>query len=116
MLRSAPFRSRPICRIVNSVLFQPAAAISGSSGVATAPSAKTTVLLRKLPHNVTETSLKASLETVPLRKVELQPGFTIHLKNPAAATKLARILQDKFQCKVKSRNDKEIYNHMHTQS
>ncbi len=52
------------------------------------PSTKTTVLLTGLPDSITISSLQNSLKDVPnARKVELQPGCSIHyLEHEQAAT------------------------------
>jgi hypothetical protein len=103
MLRYTALRGRLTCQTLSSPLFKPTAAISGSSGgggVITAPSNTTTVLIKKVPYSVTETSLRNALTAVPLRKLELQPGFVVHMTNPAAASQFSKYVNESFQCKV----------------
>ena len=53
----------------------------GLKFVAQLPSETTTVLLRRLPLSATQESLKAAVESVNSRKVEIEPGFVVVL-NP----------------------------------
>jgi len=53
--------------------------------VPTGPSTTTTILLRELGVAVTEPALKEALKDVKHRKIELEPGCTIHVASAAAA-------------------------------
>lgn len=63
---------------------------------ATVPSPTTTVLLRDIPSSATETSLRASLQGINFRKVEMEPGCAIHLATEAEANYASSILQKKY--------------------
>lgn len=52
----------------------------------TGPSEKTTILLKHLSPTITESVLKDALKDVKIRKVEMQPGFSMHVLNEAHAS------------------------------
>ena len=66
------------------------------------PSPTTTVLLRNLAPNTTESSLKTAINGVSCRKVEIEPGCSIHTMNEAAASYIASVItsQESFMNKV----------------
>ena len=49
------------------------------------PSVKTSLLLRCLPPSATLADITESLKDISCRKVELEPGCTLHLKSHAEA-------------------------------
>jgi hypothetical protein len=68
--------------------------------VGTESSEKTKVLLKKLPWTTTQTSLAASIQNPNIRKIELQPGFILHAKNPAIAEFVSAAIKEQLQCEV----------------
>ena len=64
------------------------------------PSTKTTVILNKLPSSVTQSSLINAFEGLDYRKVELQPGFALHVTNEPTAEKIISILNQKYNSEV----------------
>ena len=60
------------------------------------PSTKTTVILRNLNPSTTEASLKAAISEVSCRKVEMEPGCAIHVRNEAEATYISTLVKSKF--------------------
>ena len=60
------------------------------------PSTKTTVILRNLDPSTTEASLKAALTEITCRKVEMEPGCSIHVRNEAEATYISNLVKTKF--------------------
>ena len=60
------------------------------------PSTTTTLILKNLSAATTETSLKAAIGAIPTRKIELEPGCSIHVVNEAEATYVSSILASKY--------------------
>lgn len=62
------------------------------------PSTTTTVIIKSLSASATETSLKAALADVVTntRKVEMEPGCSIHVINEAQASYVSSIMASKF--------------------
>ena len=67
------------------------------SHIAVEPSATTTVILKNLSPLTTETSLKAALVDIKCRKVEMEPGCSIHVRNEAEANYVSSLVASKFQ-------------------
>jgi hypothetical protein len=63
---------------------------------ATGPSPTTTVLLQNVPSSATETSLRAALQGISFRKIEMEPGCALHLGNEAEAIYASSILHKKY--------------------
>ena len=79
--------------------------ISNSSDLtqlhASVPTKKTTVILRKVPSSVSQSTLREALETVSnCRKVELEPGCVLHFSNEVAAERTISQIKGNFQCDV----------------
>lgn len=72
-----------------------------SDVVTSGPSLKTSVLLRRLPLTLTEDQLKVKLQDVNVRKIELEPGCSIHVTNEAAAVSVSSFVTSEFNCQVK---------------
>lgn len=67
------------------------------------PTNKTTVILRKIPSHVTQSSLQSALREIETcRKVELEPGCVIHFSNEASAERTSTLLKSKLNCEVYS--------------
>lgn len=60
------------------------------------PSTTTTVILKNLSPLLTETSLKAAIAEINCRKVEMEPGCAIHVKNEAEANYVSSLVASKF--------------------
>lgn len=66
------------------------------SHIATEPSTTTTVILKNLSPSLTETSLKAAIAEINCRKIEMEPGCSIHVKNEAEANYVQSLVSSKF--------------------
>ena len=68
------------------------------------PSTTTTLILKNLSAATTETSLKAAIGAIPTRKIELEPGCSVHVVNEAEATYVGSILASKYNydCRIGS--------------
>lgn len=66
------------------------------SSVAGEPSTTTTVVLKNISPTTTETSLKAGLSEINFRKVEIEPGCSIHVRNEAEAMHISSSIASKF--------------------
>ena len=64
--------------------------------VAGEPSLTTTVVLKNISPSTTETSLKAGLSEINFRKVEIEPGCSIHVRNEAEAMHVSSSIASKF--------------------
>jgi small subunit ribosomal protein S5 len=65
----------------------------------TSPSETTTVLLKNISPGTNESSLKAAIdaiETIKYRKVEMEPGCSIHFSNEADATYANSLISSKY--------------------
>ena len=61
------------------------------------PSGTTTAIIKNLSASSNETNLKlAILDTIKLRKLEVEPGCSIHLLNEAEATFVSSMVTTKF--------------------
>lgn len=69
-----------------------------------APSTTTTILLRELGPDVTESTLKDTLKDCKYRKLELEPGCVIHVVSPAEAHFAADKIKGKFGFETKVSN------------
>ena len=74
--------------------------VSSTKGGHVIPSTKTTLLIHKLPSSVTETGLRKILfedmkdreDIKNIRKVELEPGCSLHISNEAEAYFTSQLL------------------------
>jgi hypothetical protein len=66
------------------------------SHIPSEPSTTTTVILKNLSPLLTESSLKAAIAEIKCRKVEMEPGCSIHLKNEAQANYVSSLVKTKF--------------------
>ncbi len=66
-----------------------------------APSQTTSVLLTNLPSSVDEANLKLALKDIKCRKIEIEPGCSLHFLREAEAETCGQILVHKLQLKVK---------------
>ena len=64
------------------------------------PSLTTSVLLSKLPSSVVETELKETLKPTNCRKVELEPGCSLHFINEYEASVAAKFVESKYSLEV----------------
>lgn len=65
------------------------------------PSVKTSVLLHRIPPTLTQALLKEKLEDVKIRKVELEPGCSIHVLNEAEASSVSNFVTSSFNYETK---------------
>ncbi|RYG60226.1 hypothetical protein EON64_19470 [archaeon] len=59
-----------------------------------------TILLRNLPDTLEQESLAQLVKDIDHRKVELQPGCTLHFLNNDEATKASKVLVEKEKLEV----------------
>eukprot|EP01031_Cornospumella_fuschlensis_P044119 gene44119-53934_t len=59
-----------------------------------------TLLLRNLPHTVTQESLAQLAKDINHRKIELQPGCTLHFLSSEEAAKASKVLKEKQKLEV----------------
>ncbi len=65
------------------------------------PNTNQSVLLTNISGSTTESSLREALGTTPrVRKVELEPGCTLHFLNESEADFSAKLIGDKLNLKV----------------
>ncbi len=102
MLRHIHFNTRNIVGAASSSFS--AIGLTSFRGVSSfaprAPSEKTTILLRKLPIQSTDSSLREALKEVKFRKMEIEPGCLIHVMNEAEALFSQDLLKSKFGATV----------------
>lgn len=72
--------------------------LAGVNPLRAGPSTTTTVQLLKLGNDITESSLKNILKDVKCRKIEIEPGFSVHVSNEAEAMYSRSLLKDKLNC------------------
>ena len=66
------------------------------------PSQTTSVLLTNLPASVHETNLKLALKDIKCRKIEIEPGCSLHFLRESEAETCGQILTNKLQLKVEN--------------
>jgi len=66
----------------------------------TNPSTATSVLLSRLPTNIVENELKTALADVKCRKIELEPGCSLHFASECEAKIAAKSIETKFGIQV----------------
>lgn len=66
----------------------------------TNPSTTTSVLLTRLPTTVVENELKTALADVKCRKIELEPGCSLHFASECEAKIAAKSIETKFGTQV----------------
>lgn len=59
-----------------------------------------TVLLRNLPHTLTQESLTQLAKDIDHRKLEIQPGCTLHFLSESDAAKASKFLTEKQKLEV----------------
>lgn len=64
------------------------------------PSTSTSVLLTRLPSSVVDSGLKDALKDLITRKVELEPGCSLHFVNECEARVAAKAVEAKFSTQV----------------
>jgi hypothetical protein len=69
--------------------------------VTNGPSLKTSVLLHRIPPSLTQDLLKEKLKDIKIRKVELEPGCSIHVFNEAEAASVSSFISSSFNCETK---------------
>lgn len=95
--------------MLRSVISRTSFALAGSRRAAgthlkgySNPSTSTSVLLTRLPNSVVDTGLKDALKDLITRKVELEPGCSLHFVNECEAQVAAKAVEAKFSTKVQS--------------
>jgi len=93
--------------MLRSVISRTSFALAGSRRAAgthlkgySNPSTSTSVLLTRLPNSVVDTGLKDALKDLITRKVELEPGCSLHFVNECEAHVAAKAVEAKFSTKV----------------
>ncbi len=72
----------------------------GPNMVNASPNEKTHILLERLAPTATLESLTNSLKDIKLKRVNIEPGFCMHLTNAAAAQQVSQIIKNKFNANV----------------
>lgn len=92
--------------MLRSVISRTSIALAGSRRAAgthlkgySNPSTSTSVLLTRLPNTVVDSGLKDALKDLITRKVELEPGCSLHFVNECEAHVAAKAVEEKFSTK-----------------
>lgn len=87
--------------IGKSFLLLPKRFISAVTSGRIMPSTTQSVILTNIPVSATESAVKESLKDLTTRKVELEPGCTLHFLNESSAHVAAQVIGGNFQYKVR---------------